>query len=203
MIITPYFVFLHVPKTGGSWVKSTIPDEWCVARLRDHESHSNVPDEYADLPVLAFVRNPWDWYVSHYSYHLPREPRDARAELFFANGSSFEAFLRTALFGTNFPVIEKRMQSERIDFYTVLFQNLTRPEEGVWFGRFERLREDFLRFLDMHGAPVTDEMRDKVLTAPRENPSERRDYREYYTEELRDLVAERSRLIIERFDYGF
>jgi hypothetical protein len=203
LIITPYFVFLHVPKTGGSWLKSTIPDDWRLATLRNHEPRRNIPGEYARLPVLAFVRNPWDWYVSHYAYHVAREPRDARIELLFANGSSFESFLRTALYGANFPVTGKIMQSEKIDFYTVVLRNLTGPEEGIWFGRFENLREDFQRFLETIAAPVTDELRDKIRSAPPENASDRRPYRDYYTDELRDLVAERSRLIIDRFGYSF
>jgi hypothetical protein len=46
-------------------------------------------------------------------------------------------------------------------------------------------------------------LREQIRSAPPENASDRRPYRDYYTDELRDLVAERSRLIIDRFGYSF
>jgi len=203
VIVTPYFAFVHVPKTGGMWVKSVIPPEWEVERLRTHERRANIPERYAHLPVLAFVRNPWDWYVSLYSHRLHRE-WGPRHQVLFSNGTSFEAFLRTALTSDRFPMTgARRIADEGIDYYTVVFGNLTRPQKGVWFGRFERLRDDFLRFLETSGAPVGEELRAKVLEAPPENTSEHRAYRSYYTDELRELVAERSRTMIEQFGYSF
>ena len=38
-----------------------------------HFPHSVVPGQYAQLPVVGFVRNPWDWYVSWYAFN--RRPK--------------------------------------------------------------------------------------------------------------------------------
>ncbi len=72
MLVAPgKFVFVHIPKTGGMWVrevlKHTVP-EW---QLRDtkvaHDGVLNLPDEDKLLPSFAFVRNPFAWYVSLFS----------------------------------------------------------------------------------------------------------------------------------------
>ena len=72
-------------------------------------------------------------------------------------------------------------------------------EEGAvivdFIGRFENLNEDtgtVFRNLGISGASL-----------PHNNSSHHRDYRSYYTEETRDLVAERYARDIEFFGYEF
>ena len=40
MLITKYFVFVHVKKTGGRFIRNLcvnhMPPDWIVAQLRDH-----------------------------------------------------------------------------------------------------------------------------------------------------------------------
>ena len=40
----------------------------------------DIPPEFRDLPVLGFVRNPWDWYVSWYHYIRAQEQRKNGSE---------------------------------------------------------------------------------------------------------------------------
>jgi hypothetical protein len=76
-------------------------------------------------------------------------------------------------------------------------------DEGrVEVGRFENLREDFIAFLARHNAS-TPALVEALRTAAVENPSERGPYRDHYDGELRDLVADRARVIVERFGYRF
>ena len=35
---------------------------------RTHAGIDLIPAEYAHLPAIAFIRNPWDWYVSWYHW---------------------------------------------------------------------------------------------------------------------------------------
>lgn len=71
MLVTKFCVFIHIPKTAGHFCKDIIErytgpvqymGEW-------HGPLSRLPEEFAHLPVVSFVRNPWDWYVSWY-YHM-------------------------------------------------------------------------------------------------------------------------------------
>jgi hypothetical protein len=207
MLVTRYFVFVHVPKTGGVWVKSVIPEEWWVEALNAHELYENLPIKYANLPVLAFVRNPWDWYVSLYEYGREREVEEDEDttvhDLFFKDGT-FDSLLRTALFSQEIPYYVGRLMREcGLDYYSALFKAMTDPRQGLWVGRFENLREDFLSFADAHDVYVSPELRRKVLESPRVNTSERKEYRHYYDDELRRLVETRAEGLIADFGYEF
>ncbi len=97
MIFTEQFVFLHVPKTGGTFVRSMLTQahqareaSW-RARLRrargrpfQFESHSGprlkhgwrnaIPPEHRDKPILSTLRNPFDRYVSQYEFRWWTKP---------------------------------------------------------------------------------------------------------------------------------
>ena len=69
MVITKHFVFLHMPKTGGTFVEKAcgahLPREWiATTSLHRHAPWEEIPERYQGLPVFFLVRNPWDWYVS-------------------------------------------------------------------------------------------------------------------------------------------
>ena len=68
MIVTDHFVYIHVSRTGGTFLNKLIMDQVCGARMLQYHGHlSDLPAAYAHLPVIGFVRNPWDWYVSMFS----------------------------------------------------------------------------------------------------------------------------------------
>ena len=73
MLITKHFVFIHFPKTGGVFFRRLchdhLPSDWIVRDLeRTHAGYDLIPEEYAHLPAITFIRNPWDWYVSWYHW---------------------------------------------------------------------------------------------------------------------------------------
>ena len=69
-------------------------------------------------------------------------------------------------------------------------------------GRQENLRDDFHSFLDRHSVPG-DALRQAVLRAEPVNASQRNGYRDYYDDELRDLVGEKARRIVKLYGYEF
>jgi hypothetical protein len=65
MIVTNNFVYVHVSRSGGTFLNKLILEQFPEARkIQYHGQLRDLPDEYAELPVIGFVRNPWDWYVS-------------------------------------------------------------------------------------------------------------------------------------------
>ena len=69
MIATPRFVFIHLHKSGGTFVNECLLRFVPAARrLGYHLPRAAVPSEYAHLPVLGYVRNPWSYYVSWYAF---------------------------------------------------------------------------------------------------------------------------------------
>jgi len=86
MIITEGFVYIHLPKTGGSFVENvlnrlyrdqpgmfvdTATSEgraWVGSGTDQHQTVGEIPASYRNLPVLFTVRNPFDHHVSFYEF---------------------------------------------------------------------------------------------------------------------------------------
>ena len=69
MIVTDKFVFIHLARTGGTFVSEVIKKFFPSAQeIGRHLPRELLPKEYSHLPVLGTVRNPWEFYVSTYHY---------------------------------------------------------------------------------------------------------------------------------------
>ena len=89
MIITERFVFVHMHHTGGKALTDII--EQCVAEYQTigtHYPRSEVPGEFAALPVIGMVRNPWDWYVSWYHFNRQPDIQDPLFDVVSDNGQA-------------------------------------------------------------------------------------------------------------------
>ena len=65
MIVTEHFVYIHTSRTAGTFLNKLIGGHVPGARMLQYHGHlRDLPEEYSHLPVIGFVRNPWDWYVS-------------------------------------------------------------------------------------------------------------------------------------------
>ena len=90
MILTDDFVYIHEPKTGGTFVtkmlsrlyepvKQTGGVERLLRRVlrcgkkqlietNKHGTCSDIPESHRGKPILATIRNPYDRYVSQYEF---------------------------------------------------------------------------------------------------------------------------------------
>jgi len=67
MIVTDHFVYIHVSRSGGTFLNKLIMEQVPGARMIQYHGHlEDLPEQFAHLPVIGFSRNPWDWYVSMY-----------------------------------------------------------------------------------------------------------------------------------------
>jgi hypothetical protein len=231
MIATDKFVFLHLERTGGNFfsefLRLFIPGE----ELGYHAPRKRLPERYAHLPVIGFIRNPWDWYVSFY-YHkrfrldiLRDDP--ALENLDFASatrallhlGSDRPPFNEVKQGFVNLcpelPPLESMgvtkselqdFRDEGIGFYTWMVRRMFTcggSLDDVRFGRFENLVEEIIPLLVQFGYDITDEMSAKLNALKNPNPTNHDHYSKYYDDELRALVAKQDRLIVERFGYKF
>jgi hypothetical protein len=230
MIVTDKFVFVHLPRTGGTFVTEMIMKFFPSAReIGYHLPRSLLPKEYGDLPVLGIVRNPWEFYVSWY-YHL--WPRDIGKPFFSWLTDDckehFEGAIRNALnlgvdrdrlealierlpdavdYRTrNIPNITKdsirQVRDTGVGYYTFRFNQLFGNANEVFFCRQERLRADLINFLENINA-ANDEIRSYILKSEKKNTAEHEHYSAYYTPELAELVSIRDRFVIDRFGYVF
>jgi hypothetical protein len=204
------FVFVHIPKTGGTSVEAAlgVHGDW---RFEDRETlfgrirspdlvargfptrflqHLTLPEIRSLLPdheeyfSFAFVRNPWDRMVSTWSHpdgQLVRMAHNRNVEL---RGLPFEEFLaRTA----DLEHVHLRPQHEFV------LDEAGRPLVD-FVGRFETIAADFREVCRRIGVE---------RRLPHRNRSDRpvRDYRDAYTERTRQLVGERYRRDAEAFGY--
>jgi hypothetical protein len=228
VLITPYFIFVHIRKTGGKFLKQVcrdhLPPEWFIPhRWDDHVGIQQIPAEYSEVPVFAAIRNPWDWYVSWYHFTRQRERWDVDYEepsewrwAFDSGRASFKQAV-SALCGQPIPLGDRsepaaepgwvaKARRHDWDLYSHWCHIVLRngPDTGrVEVGRYERLTSDFLIFLRRHRVPITDAFASALETTPRVNASEHGPYREYYDAELRELVRYKCRGIIDTYGYEF
>lgn len=234
MIATRDFIFLHVHKTGGQFVNRLLLQYLPGAcRIGYHLPRSEAPPELRGLPALAFVRNPWDWYVSWYAFNAMVPLRNP---IFRAVSDSGQLDFRQAienllrLGDTAHAAMRQRIAAELPETRENNFgSGITRsvmetyaaPETGylTWLvaymcaidgslagmhvGRMESLRYDLPRLLTECATPLSAELQAAIAATPAVNASPRRDYRGYYDPGLRALVEERDRGLIEAYGYSF
>lgn len=229
MILTPRFVFLHLHKSGGTFVNAGLVQHIAGARqIGYHLPRSMLPAQYAALPVLGLVRNPWSYYVSWYSFQRSRPRPNALFQTLSDGGAlDFAGTIRNMLNldrdrvlldrvlaalpaaylhqGLNLPSFALApIRGSGLGFYSFLYRYLYGPDVAtVKLARMEQLRTEVPQLLASVGEPVTAALRDYMDAAPALNTSEHAPHRELYDAALTQLVAERDRLVIERHGYSF
>lgn len=199
MILTRHFVFVHVPKTGGNFVRRILlehaPAEWQLRELDAHTHADAIPASHAALPRIAFTRNPFDWYVSWFHFQ-----QDTRSEFFLqiSDGGrlDFQASMRNAFTG------DGPLANSAGALTQTLLSMLGEGLEGARVGKTEQLRDEMPR---LFGACV--ELPPSMLRAidelPPQNTSSRGHYSDYYDDDLVRLVEQRERPALDYFGYRF
>jgi hypothetical protein len=176
MIIGPGFLFVHIPKTGGSSIWEAIKNSDTKSfSLRESFPHGNIHFRPSELNEtiqpefsFCFVRNPWDRLVSWRCWNHPTVP--------------FENWLEGHIKNRNVPSLTQSEYLSDFDF--------------DFIGRFELIRKDWRRAAAKIGLK-------KIARLPHLKKSRRKPYQSYYTPEMVRTVAELESPLIERFGYTF
>jgi hypothetical protein len=220
MVVASKLVFVHVPRTGGSFISAVLRDHLGLdakaPRFPTHASYEELPVEFRDRPGFCVVRNPWDWYVSWYHHGMKRGPRLARLDPAHPKGAlwqtafsggrcTFKETVTRACEGRLEHAFAKSARRRDTDLYSehvriLVARAIKRGQLEV--GRFEDLVPFFLGFLDRRGL-LTESLRNAVEQSPPTNAAEHDHYRAYYDWELRELVAHKARWLTKRFGYAF
>ncbi|NQV07041.1 sulfotransferase family 2 domain-containing protein [bacterium] len=225
MLITEKFVFIHVPKTGGDFIRRLcsrhMPKEWMVdTETTKHGADLDIPEEYRHLPRFALVRNPWDWHVSWYHYLMgsgrPEHHRDrvkeqnpGFVELTDGFTNDFPTTMRRLYdpdLAQSMTGLARRASSEGVDLLSMrlrrqLGDSLDRDLTTI--GKFENLRDEVQGFLSQIGVPLSDRFRFELFERPAVNRSTRARYQDYYDEQLAGLIGARASWITDRWEYSF
>jgi len=204
MILTRDWVFVHMPKTGGSFVRKLMrahaPQDWQMRELHEHVPASETPDSHRERPKFGFARHPLTWYVSWYHY-LRQQPKGNKRFLEASDGGSrsFAETLR-AIFSMprNQGTVERGIPGGP---FTQYLQIMFGPGlELATVFKMETLREDLIGFLRNHGE-VPEALEVAALADAKVNTSGHGGWRAHYDAELEALVRERDAAVFEHFGY--
>jgi hypothetical protein len=223
------FVFIHLPRTAGSSVIEALRlhcgneldfnERNVLPRFLQHprgaellrdlrrfyelNTLANFPDQHLPARILrefvepqlwssyfkfAFVRNPWDLIAS--SYHFLRQSFEKYPAT--VAGDPDIAYIVLSVDFTNFV--------RSLPFLRVLGDQLGQitDERGLplvdFVGRVENLEADWTEICRRTGMDVR---------LPHVNSAEHKQYREYYTDETREIIAREFARDIKIFDYSF
>jgi len=228
MIVTDRFVFLHLHKSGGSFVNRFLLESIPSARqVGYHLPRSHIPQEARQLPILGTVRNPWDYYVSWYSFQQAMAAPNA----LFAIASEerrlgFAGTLRNLMrLGEDAQLLDAwaarlpldlpnrginlsresvmPLRNSDMGFYSFLYRRMYGDLSRTTLLEMERLRDGLLPFLESVGAPITPAMQAWLRDTPPVNTSVHDRYQAYYDDSLRQLVADKDADIIQRHGFVF
>jgi hypothetical protein len=194
MLVTEEFVFVHVPKTGGSFTRGILRKQSKVIdEFHKHAPYSDLPIEYRELPVVSVIRNPWDWYVSWYHFAVgqirKRGPRPQgglwKGAGDLVRGVEFEEALTRAC------------DFRDGDLYSYgVRTTIPLDHPRLTLLRFEDLRNELIDY-------THDDLHDLIRSRPASKASEHAPYRDYYSPRLRKLVRRRCAWLCEEFGYRF
>lgn len=228
MIVTDRFVFLHLHKSGGSFVNRFLLE--CVPGSRPvgyHLPRADIPADARHLPILGTVRNPWDYYVSWYSFQVAMPAPNA---LFLVASEGrrhdFNGTVRNLMrLGEDAALLSAwvdRLPPERpnrginlskscvaplaqsgMGFYTFLYRRMYGDRSNTTLLEMSALREGLRDYLPRAGIPVSAAMQGWLLDKPAVNSSAHARYTDLYDDGLHALVASKDAEIIRRHDFRF
>ena len=151
-------VFLHIPKTGGTWVKAALKRAGLIVGVHTNY-HGTIEDmkeepEAQGLPMFAFVRRPDTWLASYWGYRMAtwKFNRDFDQVVF---DTSFEKFVwNCSLF------VPQGLAFQHFQHY--IGEGDSRIQH---IGRIENLTEDLITILQETGEDFDPEV---IRSTPRE-----------------------------------
>jgi len=222
-MITDQFIHIHIPRTGGQLVRGICRQQKNKFKFFINNSHMTMTESLEELtkhgknlkvPAFCVVRNPWDWYVSRYFFRqkeITRNKIGPQAKLEEC-GNSVAGFQKHMEMLRDYK--ERGIPVERIlnrGWAPRIWKGLTLTDyfnymcipEPKHIIKLENFPNDMINLMRTLAPSIFDE---KTLTrklASKYNASQHDKYQDYYSEELRDMVADWDKDFIKRFEYEF
>jgi hypothetical protein len=186
---TKKFIFIHIPKTGGMSVRSSLEKYGRTMQNKNLSKHvkakiAKMHTNWNAYFKFAFVRNPWSWLVSGYHY-AKKDKRDWRHRQ--ANSMGFKDYLRWSLESP-----DVRHSTLRLGQFDFIAENNNLIVDYV--GKLETITVDFNHICKKLG------IRSHLNHL---NKTKHKDYRQYYDTSTRELVAASFKKDIQQFNYEF
>ena len=186
-------VFVHIPKNAGTSVYRSMnvdqmpPDTHITATVY----RATDPELFGDAYVFAFVRNPWDRFVSAFHYlKQGNHPNDDSMRDYLSQIADFSSFIEALKLRKTFRATVMSWLHFLPQTYFLCDFSGHPIVENVH--RVERFSEGLAKVQNATGL---------VITPQYENRSKRKDFREYYTPDAVDLVRDLYSADLKLLDY--
>ena len=227
MIVTDRMLFLHLHKSGGTFVNALL--KRCMPSAEQvgyHLPYREVPAAFRDRPVVGTVRNPWAYYVSWYHFQLGVPKRNILFQLCSDEGRlGFTETVtnlvdlsrdepRLALLEQGLPdaygkaginltkACVRELRERNLGFYSFLYERMYAGTTEPMILRAERLREELRATLLALGHLPNACAEQFLYESPPLNVSRHEAPSTYFDDDLAALVAERDRTVIDRYGYS-
>ena len=228
MLVCSKFVFLHLHKSGGTFVNNLMST--CIPYTKAigyHLPYSKLPSSYRRHPVIGTVRNPWSYYVSW--FHFQKQKKSPNT-LFMAmsnnNTLTFEQTITNLLSMSN---NEKHFEAAKnslpltfdnhglnltqtciltlyqteLGFYSFLYNRLYEGCNDLTIIKMENLRNGLEEILSTLKVDPKQKINEFIKKAPVMNTSNHQSYQSYYSVTLKELVAKSDERLINTHQYSF
>lgn len=211
MVRGPRVGFIHVPRTGGTWIQQALwyaglgNHRWCCGTRtsylpRDHllAGHNRKPGLYDVRWRFAFVRYPLAYYESVWKW-LVSQKQQIKIIRPYWRWHPFMVAHKVWMGCTDFNDWVQKLLDVEPCWYTRLIEGYVGPEGGEfveYIGRTESLAQDFVNLCLLMKAD-----RSAAIKAATRPPVNNIDKQVVWTEETKRLVMDHERVIQRRF-YG-
>ncbi|MCF7885840.1 MAG: sulfotransferase family protein [Candidatus Marinimicrobia bacterium] len=195
-------IFIHIPKTAGNSITAALAkaDPVCNKNRKRSPKIAKHAKAFEIRCLLgekiwnkyftfSFVRNPWDLMVS--SFNWWRQKGKQRLERFARAADKIESMDFEQFMHSRYG---RFMINERYGNY---HDWLTEQGNLIvdYIGKVEDIDQDWKKICQINNLDY--------IEMPHKNKSKRSSYRNYYNSETRQIVRERFKWGIERFNYSF
>ncbi len=187
------FIFIHIPKTGGSSIEHILQSSGSVEKTYSHKGIRYIlqilkqhKDDIKNYCVFTFVRNPWEKILSSF-YFLKTYRKKVYDDKY-----DFTNYIKNVI------CVKKSRNIDKI--HQIRFLTHNNQENGNVIVpniyRFENLQQDWKIIQNKLSLITKMNLSHKFKTLHKH-------YSTYYTEKTKNLISERFKKDIELFSYTF
>ncbi len=197
LIIHNKYVYFALPKIASTSLKKAFKD--CGGKGISKKDKQRIL-ENKNFFKFSFVRNPYDRLVSCWKNKVQNpQVRETIGHGMYKGFYKYEKIYGGMPFKEFIKVISKIPDEKSDPHFRSQYKFLTNNEGKLlteFIGKFENLEKGYEKICEIMGIKNPPKLK-------HERKSKRKNYREYYDEETKKLVAERYKKDLELFDYRF